>query len=70
MKLNLKFYIIFKWFKLIQCHQTGPKAKYFKLYVQETELQELLTHEVSLDELNEAFEMTKQPDYVKVLIKF
>uniref|UniRef100_A0A5B6Z3S4 Putative 8-hydroxygeraniol oxidoreductase n=1 Tax=Davidia involucrata TaxID=16924 RepID=A0A5B6Z3S4_DAVIN len=35
----------------------------------EINLDELLTHEVSLDEINKAFELLKQPDCVKVLIK-
>ncbi|XP_059625089.1 8-hydroxygeraniol oxidoreductase-like [Cornus florida] len=34
----------------------------------EINLDELLTHEVSLDEINKAFELLKQPDCVKVLI--
>ncbi|KAJ9185633.1 hypothetical protein P3X46_005239 [Hevea brasiliensis] len=36
----------------------------------EFHLDELLTHEVSLEDLNKAFELLKQPDCVKVLINF
>ncbi|CAK9140387.1 unnamed protein product [Ilex paraguariensis] len=36
----------------------------------EIQLDELLTHEVSLAEINKAFELLKQPDCVKVLIRF
>ncbi|KAK6936507.1 Alcohol dehydrogenase, N-terminal [Dillenia turbinata] len=35
---------------------------------QEINLDELLTHEVSLEEVNKSFELLKQPDCVKVLI--
>ncbi|CAK9166011.1 unnamed protein product [Ilex paraguariensis] len=36
----------------------------------EIQLDELLTHEVSLAEINKAFELLKQPDCVKVVIRF
>ncbi|KAK2997793.1 hypothetical protein RJ639_025579 [Escallonia herrerae] len=36
----------------------------------EIQLDELLTHEVSIHEINKAFGLLKQPDCVKVLIKF
>lgn len=36
----------------------------------EIKLEELLTHEFSLDDINEALEMTKHPDCVKILINF
>ncbi|CAL5405603.1 unnamed protein product [Camellia sinensis] len=36
----------------------------------ELKLDELLTHQISLDEINKAFHLMKQPDCVKVLIKF
>lgn len=36
----------------------------------EINLEELLTHEFSLDDINEALETTKHPDCVKILIKF
>jgi hypothetical protein len=36
---------------------------------QEFDLDELLTHEVTLQDIEKAFELLKQPDCVKVLIK-
>ena len=36
---------------------------------QEFPLQELFTHEVSLTDINQAFELMKQPNCVKVVIK-
>ncbi|XP_031102772.1 8-hydroxygeraniol oxidoreductase-like [Ipomoea triloba] len=36
----------------------------------EVQLEELLTHEISLEETPSAFELLKQPDCVKVVIKF
>jgi S-(hydroxymethyl)glutathione dehydrogenase/alcohol dehydrogenase len=36
---------------------------------QKIQLDELLTHEISLEEIDKAFELLKQPDCVKVLIK-
>ncbi|KAL8095542.1 8-hydroxygeraniol oxidoreductase-like [Apium graveolens] len=36
----------------------------------EIKLEELLTHEFALDEINEALETTKHPECVKILIKF
>lgn len=36
---------------------------------QEIQLDELLTHEIQLQEANNVFELLKQPDCVKVLIK-
>jgi S-(hydroxymethyl)glutathione dehydrogenase/alcohol dehydrogenase len=36
---------------------------------QEFQLDELLTHEVLLEDIDKAFELLKQPDCVKVLIK-
>ncbi|KAI8565286.1 hypothetical protein RHMOL_Rhmol03G0247100 [Rhododendron molle] len=36
----------------------------------ELHLEELLTHEVSLDEINKALKVMKQPDCVKVIIKY
>ncbi|PSS04576.1 Alcohol dehydrogenase-like [Actinidia chinensis var. chinensis] len=36
----------------------------------ELHLDELLTHQVCLDEINKAFQLMKQPDCIKVVIKF
>jgi S-(hydroxymethyl)glutathione dehydrogenase/alcohol dehydrogenase len=36
----------------------------------ELHLEELLTHEVSLDEINKALKLMKQPDCIKVIIKY
>ncbi|XP_058206456.1 8-hydroxygeraniol oxidoreductase-like [Rhododendron vialii] len=36
----------------------------------ELHLEELLTHEVSLDEINKALKLMKQPDCVKVIVKY
>ncbi|KDP39542.1 hypothetical protein JCGZ_02562 [Jatropha curcas] len=36
----------------------------------EFQLDELLTHEISLQDMNKAFEIFKQPDCVKIVIKF
>lgn len=38
-------------------------------FVQELHLDELLTHEVPLEDINKAFQIIKEPDCVKVLIK-
>ncbi|RVW65806.1 Alcohol dehydrogenase-like 1 [Vitis vinifera] len=38
-------------------------------FPQDIQLDELLTHEVQLEDMNKAFELLKQPDCVKVLIK-
>lgn len=40
-----------------------------KCKTKETQLNELLTHEVSLEDIDKAFGMLKQPDCVKILIK-
>lgn len=37
---------------------------------QEIDLDELITHEVSLSEINKGFEYMKEPNSVKVVIKF
>ncbi|XP_022719888.1 alcohol dehydrogenase-like 5 [Durio zibethinus] len=53
----------------------GLKAKsdlpiiYEKCKKREIQLDELLTHEIQLQDANKAFELLKQPDCVKVLIK-
>ena len=39
-------------------------------FSQEIQLDELLTHEVLVKDIDKAFEKLKQPDCVKVLIKF
>jgi S-(hydroxymethyl)glutathione dehydrogenase/alcohol dehydrogenase len=36
---------------------------------QEIQLDELMTHEVSLEDIHKAFELLEQPDCVKVLIR-
>ena len=40
------------------------------LFSQEIQLDELLTHEVLVKDIDKAFEKLKQPDCVKILIKF
>jgi Zn-dependent alcohol dehydrogenase len=47
--------------------RTLEKLVYF--IPQEIPLEELLTHEVSLEDVDKAFELMKQLDCVKVLIK-
>ena len=39
-------------------------------FSQEIQLDELLTHEVLVEDIDKAFENMKQPDCVKVLVKF
>ena len=39
-------------------------------FSQEIQLDELLTHEVLVEDIDKAFENKKQPDCVKVLVKF
>ena len=41
----------------------------FDLSSQEIQLDELLTHEIQLEDAQKAFELLKQPNCVKVLIK-
>lgn len=38
--------------------------------IQEIEVDELLTHQVRLENIQEAFEILKKPDCVKILINF
>lgn len=42
----------------------------FSVMEQEIDLDELITHEVSLSEINKGFEYMKEPNSVKVVIKF
>lgn len=41
----------------------------FITFGQEFHLDELLTHEISLQDIDKAFEMLKQPDCLKIVIK-
>lgn len=48
----------------------GISLKMFSIFKQELgKLDELLTHEVQLEDINKAFEFLKEPKCVKVLIK-
>lgn len=41
----------------------------FFTFMQEIQLDEILTHEVSLDDINRAFELLKDDDCIKVVLK-
>ena len=56
--------------KLLIMSNIGNFERWFTLFSQEIQLDELLTHEVLLKDIDKAFEKLKQPDCVKVLIKF
>ncbi|KAL0311989.1 UNVERIFIED_CONTAM: 8-hydroxygeraniol oxidoreductase [Sesamum radiatum] len=53
----------------VRAHSDLPKIVE-KCVNKEIDLDELITHEVSLAEINKAFEYMKQPDSVKIVIKF
>ena len=50
--------------------RTDLAARVSELSERIQKLDELLTYEVQLEDINKAFELLKEPDCVKVLIKF